>query len=197
MTTADAEVRAPGRPRDRRVEEGILRATQDLLITEGYAGMTVADVARTAGSGKSAIYRRWPSKVQLVVAAVRALQSEQPLPNTGSLRDDLLACAMHYARADERASRVLASLLSELGRDRELYEAAHAVIGGPPVAALVAVIERWQERGVIAASRPVGLIAGIVPSVAFGSVSLRQRGLDPDTVTQLVDSVLLPALLAD
>jgi AcrR family transcriptional regulator len=194
MQTIDDERKPIGRPRDPDVERSILRSTQDLLIERGYAGTTIADVARAAGSGKAAIYRRWPGKIDLVVAAVRDLSQTPPTPDAGTLREDLLAAAMHYARADERSARVLASLLSELGRDAELYEAARTAIGGPPVAAIVAVIERWIERGEIAASVPVALIASIVPSIAFGRVSLQRRSLDSATVETLVDAVLLPAL---
>lgn len=195
MTSSTTE-RTPGRPRESAVDESILAATQDLLITHGYAGMTLQSVARAAGTGKAAIYRRFASKAVLVVAAVTALQSPVEVPDTGTLRDDVLAAALHFARPDDRASRVLASLLGELGRDQELYDAARRAIGGPPVDALVAVIDRWVERGAIHPSTPVALIAGLVPTAAFGSVSLQKRALDPEAVRQLVDEVVLPALLA-
>lgn len=192
----DDETRAAGRPRDPEVERGILAATQDLLVESGYAGTTIAAVAARAQCGKSAIYRRWDSKIDLVVAAVRALHITTETPDTGALRDDLIAAALHFARSDERSGRVLASLLSELGRDPELRDVAYRTIGEPPVAALISVIERWIERGEVAADVPVALIAGIVPTAAFGSVMLRQRALDVATVTGLIDGVVLPALRA-
>jgi AcrR family transcriptional regulator len=196
MTTAPSTPRAGGRPRDPEVERSILTATQDLLVEHGYGAMTIAAVAARAHCGKSAIYRRWPAKTDLVVAAVRALHTTAALPDTGSLREDLRATARHYADSDPRSAGVLASLLSELGRDPELRDAAYRAIGEPPVAALVAVIERWIARGAIPPDVPVQLIAGIIPTAAFGSVSLRRRALDPDTIDALVDAVILPALAA-
>lgn len=193
VETGDA-LRVGGRPRDPEVERGILAATQDLLVENGYAGTTIATVASRARCGKSAIYRRWSTKAELVVAAVRALQVTTELPDTGVLRDDLLAVAMHFAASDDRSGPVLASLLSELGRDPELYDVAYRTVGRPPVVALTTVIERWIERGVVPSDVPVSLIAGIVPTAAFGSVTLRKRSLDPATVTELVDFVLLPSL---
>lgn len=190
----DAAPKTTGRPRDPEVERGILGATQDLLIELGYAGTTIAAVASRAQCGKSAIYRRWATKTDLVVAAVQALHTTTALPDTGTLRDDLIAVALHFARADERSSKVLASLLSQLGQDPHLREVAYRTIGEPPVAALVAVLERWRDRGAIAPEAPVRLIAGIVPTAAFGSVTLRQRSLDPEAVVELVDAVMLPAL---
>lgn len=183
-----------GRPRDPEVESSILTVTQDLLIEEGHAGTTIAAVASRARCGKSAIYRRWPTKIDLVVAAVRALHSTTALPDTGELRGDLIAVAMHFSRSDARSARVLSSLLSQLGTDPELREAAYRSIGEPPVAALVAVIERWIDRGVVPADVPVRMIADIVPTAAFGSVTLRQTSLSPGTVADLVDFIVLPAL---
>jgi AcrR family transcriptional regulator len=176
------------------VEQNILTATQDLLIESGYPGTTIASVARRARCGKSAIYRRWETKVDLVVAAVSALQVTPELPDTGSLRGDLLDAAMHFARGDMRAGAVLGSVLSEIGRDAELRDAAFRSIGGPPVAVIVAVIERGLERGEVAAGSPVHLIANIVPTAAFGSIALRRRPLEPEAVRELVDFVLLPSL---
>jgi AcrR family transcriptional regulator len=190
----DESNRRAGRPRDPGVEGAILDAVQELLIENGYAGTTIGAVADRARCGRSAIYRRWENKAELVVAAVRALQVTAAVPDTGTLRGDLIAAAMHFAQADERTAGVLASILSEIGRDDELRDVAYRVVGGPPVAALGAVIERWIERGEVRADAPAALIAGLVPTAAFGSISLRRRALEPDAVVQLVDEVVLPAL---
>lgn len=190
----DDASRAAGRPRDPGVEASILAAVQDLLIENGYAGTTIAAVAQLARCGRSAIYRRWETKAELVVAAVRALQVAADAPDTGTLRGDLLAAALHFADADDRTAGVLASILSEIGRDDELREVAYRVIGGPPVAVLTSVIERWRDRGEVRADAPASVIAGIVPTAAFGSVSLRRRALEPEAVAELVDQVILPAL---
>jgi AcrR family transcriptional regulator len=194
IVNTDSAPRPAGRPRDPEVEAGILTATQDLLIEHGYPGATIAAVAGRARCSKSAIYRRWATKAELVVAAVQALQIPSEPADTGTLRGDLVAAAMHFARTDDRSGPVLASLLSEIGRDPELREAAYSAIGGPPVTALVTVIERWIERGVVPADVRVPLIAGVVPTAAFGSVTLRKQSLEPEAVIDLVDFVLLPAL---
>jgi len=192
---SDASANPVGRPRDLELESRILSATQDLLIEIGYGGTTIAAVAERAHCGKSAIYRRWETKADLIVAAVRESQPRSAPPDTGSLRGDLLAAALHFAGSDERSGRVLASLLSAIGGDPVLYEAAYREVGQPPVLALTAVIERWMAEGTVQKDVPVGLIAGIVPTAAFGSVVLRKQYLDREAVTELVDHVLLPALL--
>jgi AcrR family transcriptional regulator len=186
--------RAAGRPQDPAIGEAILRATQDLLIERGVAGTTVDAVAAAAGAGKAAVYRRWETKTALIIAAVRALYDPPATPDTGSLREDLLACALHYARDDERAAFVLASVLAEMGRDDELGRAAYEAIGEPPSKMLTAVLERWAARGEIPAGAPLDLVTTILPALAFESVVRRHRTLDPRTAEELVDRVLLPAL---
>lgn len=188
------EAAAAGRPRDPALEAAILNAAQDLLIEYGFAATTVEAVARAAGTGKAAVYRRWPSKIDLVIAAVQALQSPPAVPDTGTLRGDLMACALHFVQDDRRPALVLAGVLNEIGRNDELRAAAYEAIGKPPAVAFAAVLERWRARGAITGSAPGDLLAGIVPAAAFRSVAFRRRTLDHRTAADLVDFVLLPAL---
>src|SRR5437660_851955 len=81
----------PARRRGATLEQAILRAAVDELLESGYSGMTMDSVARRAGTNKNAIYRRWPSRAALGVAAYRQLSStELRIPDTGSLRGDSL-----------------------------------------------------------------------------------------------------------
>lgn len=59
-----------GRPRDAAIDDAVLQATRDLLVREGYAAVTMNAVARRAGTTKTALYRRWASKTELVHEAV-------------------------------------------------------------------------------------------------------------------------------
>ncbi|WP_299569513.1 TetR/AcrR family transcriptional regulator [uncultured Williamsia sp.] len=85
-----------GRPRDPDIESRVVDAVEAVYWSTGWAGFTVDAVARTAGVGREAIYRRWPTKIALLVGA---LERTTPLPgsiDTGSLRGDLieLACQL-------------------------------------------------------------------------------------------------------
>lgn len=82
--------RGRGRPRDPQTDVQIIDAAADLLRRRGFEKMTVDDVAALAGVGKATVYRRWPSKDDLAVAAMSRLYGvEFPLPDTGSIVDDL------------------------------------------------------------------------------------------------------------
>lgn len=82
--------RGRGRPRDPKTDERIIAAAADLLRKRGFERMTVDDVAASAGVGKATVYRRWPSKDDLAVAAMARLYAvEFPDVDTGSLRGDV------------------------------------------------------------------------------------------------------------
>ena len=77
--------------RSERVVRDVLRATIDELARSGYAALRVDDVAARAGVNKTTVYRRWPTKTDLVAAAIRASAGQhEPVPDTGSARRDLV-----------------------------------------------------------------------------------------------------------
>ena len=89
---ADAITRPRGRPRDPGVDEGILGAALDLITEGGFEKLSMEAVAARAGVAKATIYRRFPSKVELIVAMCQAFgPAVQPPPNTGSFRTDVAA----------------------------------------------------------------------------------------------------------
>ena len=91
MTAASAQVRRPpGRPRSAEADEAILDATLELFADAGLEGLTVEGVAARAGVGKATVYRRYPGKLELVVASLKASADvEAPPPDTGAVRGDL------------------------------------------------------------------------------------------------------------
>ena len=119
----DGTARPMGRPRDSRVDRAILEATRELIAERGVHEFRTEDVAARAGVGKGAIYRRYPSKDELVTAAVGALVNEEiQVPDTGSTRSDLLAL-MGEAVELYRGSlpgRLMPSLVSAMAQRPEL-----------------------------------------------------------------------------
>jgi AcrR family transcriptional regulator len=71
MTSPDVPARRPGRPRDAAVEGHVFEATLALLVEHGYASLSVERIAERAGVSKATIYRRWPTKDALVLAAMQ------------------------------------------------------------------------------------------------------------------------------
>ena len=142
--------RAPGRPRDVRRDEAILRATFEILLDEGYQALTIESVAARAGVGRPTIYRRWPSKPALVVAAlVESARLAIPDADTGSLRSDLIAVQRHQIELMNApmTRRVTAGLIADLAVDLELAERYITEYLVPRRDAVFKVLERGIERG--------------------------------------------------
>ena len=87
----NSKVRGLGRPRDAGLTDSILAAVLDLIAARGVHGFRTQDIAERVGTSKQALYRRWPTKSQLIAAAVHnALTTANPQsPDTGSLVRDL------------------------------------------------------------------------------------------------------------
>jgi AcrR family transcriptional regulator len=85
------EPRRPGRPRDPRLDEALLECGLAVILERGYYAATVTEIARRAGVGTPAIYRRWPTKVEFAMDLMVRVSEPEPIPETGSIRDDLVS----------------------------------------------------------------------------------------------------------
>jgi len=113
--------RGIGRPRDTHVDQAIALATRELLGEDGYAGLTVDAVAARAGVGKAAIYRRYPTKQEMIFSVVVNDMRAQPPPAAASLREDLLAvCQATAAQLSSAPADVLSGLLADIYADPSL-----------------------------------------------------------------------------
>src|SRR3954453_20726275 len=143
------ETRSPGRPVNAAIDQQLLRATQDLLIEEGFERLTMDAVARRCGASKATIYRRCPSKAALVVAAAAVLFVAPDVPDTGDLREDLLACGRAYLHEEGRRAQVLAAVITASRNDPELRNASSAAVAAPYSGLLERVLSRAVDRGQI------------------------------------------------
>lgn len=187
-------VRTPGRPLDPAIDAQLLRATQDLLIEEGFERLTMDAVARRCGASKATIYRRWSSKTALVVAAAAALLEVVEAPDTGDLREDLLACGHAYVQREIRVQQVLASVLTASRHDVTLRNAARDVIGAPYAGLFTQVLLRAAQRGLVPAGMDIDTLAEVFPAIAYQRTAARGILVEEHDVVRVVDHVLLPAL---
>jgi AcrR family transcriptional regulator len=108
-------VRRPGRPRSERAEQAILKAAVEAFADYGVDGVRCEDVAARAGVGKATLYRRWPGKEDLLIAAFASTKTPLPQPRGESVREDLTAMLEVMAADvdDPRHARQLALLHGE------------------------------------------------------------------------------------
>jgi AcrR family transcriptional regulator len=187
-----------GRKRDHTRDADLLKSALDVLTECGYEGMTMDAVAERAKAGKATLYRRWASKEDLVIDAVtnmkRSMADLERLPDTGTLRGDLLALFRpQSAKEGERTLKVLSGLSTMIAQHQKLAEAGAAAIVEPWADAHYALMKRAVERGSVNALADIKALSQVVPSMAAFRAIVLRKPFDKEFLVSLVDGVLLPA----
>jgi AcrR family transcriptional regulator len=156
---SETATRRPGRPRSAAADASIVRATLELLLEEGYRGLTMEQVRARAGVGKATLYRRYGSKQDLVTAAIQHLNQPLELPDTGSVRADILGFARSLSAGAEglEMASFAARLLAESGGDREMHAIFYANLVAPRRAAVGEALRRGVARGELRADLDIEL----------------------------------------
>jgi AcrR family transcriptional regulator len=155
-----------GRPRDPQIDTAVLDAATAVLGRSGYGGLTFEAVARAAGTTKPAIYRRWPSRQRLVLAALGRRLGAARAPDTGCTLCDLDECLKVFVAAFRRMPPgVLGPLFADCAGDRELRAAFMASLFEPPRAAVRETLERAHARGDLHHDVDVELILDLLGSL--------------------------------
>jgi AcrR family transcriptional regulator len=185
--------RRPGRPRSEQAEQAIIEATLDLFAEQGFEGVCVEAVAARAGVGKATIYRRWPNKEELLLAAFGSLKSPFPEPKGVSVRDDLLAMVevMCADKADPRKSRRYALLLGEGEKYPRLMTRYKETVVEPRRDAMRAVIRRGVQTGELRPDTDVEIAMLTLTGAIMAQEKTPDGTLYGDFATRLVDGLLL------
>jgi AcrR family transcriptional regulator len=143
--------RLPGRPRSPQVQEAILRATLQLLAEVGYEHMSIEAVAAHAGVGKTAIYRRWNSKEELIVDALASAKKHPKMPDSGNVQQDMLLWVEAFIQNlhDPIERQGVALLIGTLFQHAQLAERYWSKYLVQITQDLTEVLKRGQERGEI------------------------------------------------
>ena len=139
-----------GRPRDPELDRAILDSAFALMVETGIRGFSVREVARRSGIPKSSIYRRWPTRAELLAAVLARLSaSDTPLDDTGDLRGDLTAAVRREIASLESSGAALPQVALEARDDPELAPVVREVIDTRRKSAYP-ILERAVKRGEIA-----------------------------------------------
>jgi AcrR family transcriptional regulator len=184
------------RRRGSDLEQAILRAAAEELIASGYAGMTMDKVAQRAGTNKNAIYRRWPQRAALGIAAYKYVaDARTPSPDTGSLRGDALEL-LRQANATWSSPRgaILRDLLAAAVDEPVLLELLREQAGGGAMnAAWFTLLGRAVARGEAAPEAVHPRVAALPMMLLRGEYALRGVPAVPDDVLiDIVDEIFLP-----
>jgi AcrR family transcriptional regulator len=186
-----------GRPRDASRDEALREAALSVLAEVGYRALTMDAVAATARAGKATIYRRWDSKLDLVIDSCNQLVSEHiPAPDTGSLAGDLREFLLSFATfLSGPAGKAAQALVGELPHEPELAEAFRKSFLRSQRDVLRAVLERAAARGELGEEAPKGMAVELAGAALTYRLMLTGDPLDAAFVDRLVDQVLVPLLM--
>lgn len=182
-----------GRPRSERAERAILETTSKLLEERGFVDLTIEDVALNAGVGKATIYRRWPTKG---ILAFDAFQEEflarQPLPDTGTLRGDLLAALRSWIRTvkDTVTGRALVGLIAEVQRDPALGAVWRDRFVVPVRGQHRILIQRGVDRGEIATGTDPDIALDLLFGAAYHRLLQSHLPLSDRFAQTVVDTII-------
>jgi AcrR family transcriptional regulator len=176
-------------------EAELLAVTLQLLQEHGYDRLTVDAVATSARASKATLYRRWPTKAELVLAAfVEGTRQVAVDPDTGSLRGDLLQLGLQISAHVSTHASTIRAVLVETSRSAELAEMMQRHFLDERKAFMERVLTRAVDRGELKASALTEELWDLLPGyLIYRSISTG-RPASRRTVYDLVDNVLIPSL---
>ncbi|MEC3974464.1 TetR/AcrR family transcriptional regulator [Amycolatopsis sp. H20-H5] len=185
------------RRRGTELSQAIYRATLEELAATSFEELSFEKIAPKAGTGKSVLYRRWSTTAELVLAALKDHEAGlgKPLiPDTGTLRGDLLVLLIAFARVlDEPRGRALRPLLTQRPRHPELFAQVMDQVVLPHQAVLLDCMRTAVERGQASPERATARTAAIGPRLIVAE-SIDRGTVTDSEVEAVVDLVILPLL---
>jgi AcrR family transcriptional regulator len=176
-------------------ETELLAVTLQLLQEHGYDRLTVDAVAAMARASKATVYRRWPSKAELVLAAfIEGVRQVAVLPETGTLRGDLLHLGKVICQQAREQAGTIRAVLVEVSRHPALNDALQHQFLDHRKALLQEVLHQAVNRGEIDADAISDELWDLLPGYLIFRSILPSRPPNERTVQALVDDVIIPSL---
>ena len=175
------------------VTSAITEAVLAELAEHGYGRLSMEAVAKRAKVGKSALYRRWPSKQDMVLTVLSDLTVPMAeVPDTGTLRGDLRATleAVRDWLTHPLFFTIIPDLNAEAIRNPALAEVIAATIGEPRRALGAATLRRAQARGDLPADLDLEIALDLLAAPIYWRLSVRQAPTTPDYLDTLTDHLL-------
>ena len=178
------------------ITTAITEAVFDELAERGYARLSMESVAKRAGVGKSALYRRWASKQEMALSVIAEFSVGQAeFPDTGSLVGDLRQSLEALARwlSHPKFSRILADLVAEMGRNPELSDVVEGMIGQPRRERGLVLLQRAIARGELDPDTDLELALDLLAAPVYWRLLVRDGQLEAGYLDKL--TVLLSRAL--
>ncbi|MFI1197134.1 TetR/AcrR family transcriptional regulator [Micromonospora sp. NPDC020750] len=175
------------------ITTAIRAAVMQELAEVGYGRLSIEAVARRAGVSKTAIYRRWRSKLDLVLDMVTAVAGRRlPLLDTGSLRGDVevLLLAASTALGHPLASQIIPDLLAEAARNPQIAETLHRAMRDYQVRLGEIVIGRAVARGELPTGADPWAVADLIVGPVYWRLTISRASLDAAQLSTMATAVV-------
>jgi AcrR family transcriptional regulator len=190
----DSVQKRRGRPRSEKAHQAILDAAIELLLARGLEAVSMDEVADRAGVSKATIYRWWPTKKTLALDALYHEwdTAQRSLPDTGTLRGDLLALVRPWIRRARTRpyARVVAALIEETHSDPEFARLYHERFVSPRRDPARALLTRAIERGQIPAETDIEVTLDLLYGALFHRLLHAHAPVNDRFVENVVDATL-------
>ncbi len=176
-------------------ERELLAVTLGLLQEHGYERLTLDDVAATGRASKATMYRRWPTKAELVLAAfIEGVSQDAVPPDSGSLREDLIAIGDTVCAHVKEHGSTLRAVLGEASRNTDLGDALQEQLFDQRRAMMKDVLTHAVDRGEICPEVVDSELWDLLPGYLIYRAVIQNRPATRRTVRTLVDDMILPGL---
>ncbi|MCV7165714.1 TetR/AcrR family transcriptional regulator [Mycobacterium stomatepiae] len=176
-------------------EAELLAVTLQLLQEHGYDQLTIDAVASAAHASKATVYRRWPSKAELVLAAfIEGVRQVAVPPNTGTLRGDLISLGEVCGEHGRQHASTIRAVMVEVSRHPALNEALQDQFLKQRKALVQHVLQQAVDRGEIAQDAFTDELWDLLPGYLIFRSLIPDRPPTRHTVQLLVDQFLIPGL---
>jgi len=175
-------------------EQQILDATLAVLTEVGYDRLTMDAVASRAKASKATLYRRWNGKESLVIDALLSVHATPTLPDTGTLRGDLIAsfCGLG-GLTDQTSVGTFVAMLTAISHDPDFAEAFRRQVVGPKAQIAHTLFERARDRGEIPADVDIDLLAPALAGIVLHRLFMVGEPPSEELITRVIDQIILPA----
>ncbi|GAA1982636.1 TetR/AcrR family transcriptional regulator [Catenulispora subtropica] len=178
-------------------ESAILGATLELLAETGYEALRLDAVASRAKASKATLYRHWPGKADLVVAAIKCFKQEDLAQgvDTGSLRGDLMATLRGVRELmSGPTGQIMSGLLVAVQKDQELAEAVRTSMLEDKQGVTQRMLDRAVARGELPADTDVSIFPEVAPAMLFMRIFVYGDSVDDAYLDHLTDDILIPLM---
>lgn len=176
---------------DPQIDDAVLTATLAVLDEVGYAGLTLGEVARRAGTTKPAIYRRWSGRQRLVLTALGGRVGEAEAPDTGCTLCDVDECLRVFVGTFRRMPPdVLGPLFADCASDQELQAEFMTMLFDPPRAAVRQTLDRAYEKGDLRSDVDRDLIVDMLGSLVHYRALFRHTETSDEEIERVVEALL-------